>query len=605
MAKKLYPEESVSDIAAAIREKNGSSTTYNVSEMGNAIRDISVNDTFWTQENRNSLATILENVPIVADNADAAASINAIRNSFISMLRGGVTPAEPVLVSISVTPTSITVPSGTTTSQVKDYLTSMTGYYETEGVSGQTTRDLTSELSSATISGTMPTPGNTSTMTISYGGKSTTVSVTVEAAAPTLTGLTATYTGGAVAAGTTLDQLNEVVKATYSDGSTSAALTKGTDYTLSGTLTAGQTNTITVTGSGTYAGFTTTFSVTVEAAASTLTGLTATYTGGTVAAGTTLAQLTEVVKATYSDGSTSAALTKGTDYTLSGTLTAGQANTVTVTGAGTYAGFTTSFSVTVKAESSSVSIAYDTTIPRGGSTIQLYNLSGKPTSAQRGSTTTIELTPSLDWLAEKMPNEYILNANNKIDQTYTFATYAPISVNNNGVHVDKAGTNTNSIDITPTGDVTISSAPFIWILGCGGFWTAPDNAVSKENVYAPVNQQGDTHLTSWTGAVSNLMPIKSGRTYKFNMTLPSKKTRIVFFKWNGTNYVSIGLWKSANMTNGEVSVDCDNLASTPSGLTLVGSTTDAVAFAIDITGTAYNTNVDETLKKCYATIVQR
>lgn len=269
MAKKLYPEESVSDIAAAIREKNGLSTTYNISEMGPAIRDIPVNDTFWTQENRNSLATILENVPIVADNADAAASINTIRNSFISALRGGVTPAEPVLVSISVTPTSITVPSGTTASQVKDYLTSMTGHYETEGVSGQTTRDLTSELSSATVSGTMPTPENTSTMTITYGGKSTTVSVTVEAAAPTLTGLTATYTGGAVAAGTTLSQLTEVVKATYSDGTTSAALTKGTDYTLSGTLTAGQENTVTVTGKGTYAGFTTTFSVTVEAVAPT------------------------------------------------------------------------------------------------------------------------------------------------------------------------------------------------------------------------------------------------------------------------------------------------------------------------------------------------
>lgn len=269
MAKKLYEESSVRDIAVAIREKNGLSTTYNVSEMGAAVRAIPVNDAFWTQENRNSLATVLENVPIVAVNADAAASINTIRNSFISVLRGGVTPAEPVLVSISVTPTSITVPSGTTASKVKDYLTNMTGHYETAGVSGQTTKDLTSELSSATVSGTMPTPGNTSTMTISYGGKSTTVSVTMEKAAPTLTGLSATYTGGMVAAGTTLSQLTEVVKATYSDGTTSAALTKGTDYTLSGTLTAGQTNTVTVTGKGAYAGFTTSFSVMVEGAAST------------------------------------------------------------------------------------------------------------------------------------------------------------------------------------------------------------------------------------------------------------------------------------------------------------------------------------------------
>lgn len=45
MTKKLYPEESVSDIAAAIREKNGLSTTYNISEMGPAIRDIPTSST--------------------------------------------------------------------------------------------------------------------------------------------------------------------------------------------------------------------------------------------------------------------------------------------------------------------------------------------------------------------------------------------------------------------------------------------------------------------------------------------------------------------------------------------------------------------------------
>ena len=45
MTKKLYPEESVSDIAAAIREKNGSSTTYNVSEMGDAVRAIPTSST--------------------------------------------------------------------------------------------------------------------------------------------------------------------------------------------------------------------------------------------------------------------------------------------------------------------------------------------------------------------------------------------------------------------------------------------------------------------------------------------------------------------------------------------------------------------------------
>ena len=469
------------------------------------------------------------------------------------------------------------------------------------------TQTLTSWDNISEINPTVFTDASTSvTAKINYAGLATTQNYTITGikAKPAATTLEATYTGSTnVGTVVTASNWTYVVKDQY-----------GNVIDPGGTLVQSPNSVTLIEGNNTI-GLTLMFSggqvsaqkvIVGVATAPTITGLTVTYDNSTaVAAGTTLDQLNEVVKATYSDGTTSAALTKGTDYTLSGTLTPGQTNTITVTGSGTYAGFTTTFSVTVEAESSSVSIAYDTTIPRGGSTIQLYNLSGKPTSAQRGSTATIELTPSLDWLAEKMPNEYILNAPNKIDQTYTFATYAPISVNNNGVYVDKAGTNTNSIDITPTGDVTISSAPFIWILGCGGFWTSPDSSVGDGNVYAPVNQQGDKHLTSWTGAVSNLMPIKSGRTYKFNMKLSSKKTRIVFFKWNGTNYVSIGLWKSGNMTSGEVSVDCDNLVSTPSNLTLVGSTTDAVAFAIDITGTAYNTNVDETLKKCYATIVQR
>lgn len=40
MAKKLYEESSVQDIAAAIREKNGTATKYKVAEMAGAIREI-------------------------------------------------------------------------------------------------------------------------------------------------------------------------------------------------------------------------------------------------------------------------------------------------------------------------------------------------------------------------------------------------------------------------------------------------------------------------------------------------------------------------------------------------------------------------------------
>ena len=42
MANKLYNEEAIREIAVAIREKNGTATTYNVSEMGQAIRNIPV-----------------------------------------------------------------------------------------------------------------------------------------------------------------------------------------------------------------------------------------------------------------------------------------------------------------------------------------------------------------------------------------------------------------------------------------------------------------------------------------------------------------------------------------------------------------------------------
>lgn len=197
----------------------------------------------------------------------SAQTVTPDAGKYLSKVTVGAVAGEPVLSALGVSPTAVTVPAGTAADGIKSYLTAMSGTYTLTGYAGTLTKDLTSAISSATVSGTMPTAGNTSAMTISYGGKSAIVSVTMEAAAPTLTGLSATYTGGAVAAGTTLSQLTEVVKATYSDGSTSAALTKGTDYTLSGTLTAGQTNTVTVTGAGTYAGFTTSFSVTVEGAA--------------------------------------------------------------------------------------------------------------------------------------------------------------------------------------------------------------------------------------------------------------------------------------------------------------------------------------------------
>ena len=85
-----------------------------------------------------------------------------------------------------------------------------------------------------------------------------------------VSGITAEYSGGPVEAGTTLEQLTGIaVTASYTAPGYTGSVTKiVSGYTLSGDLTAGQDNTITVT----YQGKTATFSVTVEAESSTVTG---------------------------------------------------------------------------------------------------------------------------------------------------------------------------------------------------------------------------------------------------------------------------------------------------------------------------------------------
>lgn len=60
MANKLYEEASIEDIAIALREKNGSTTKYRVSQMGDAVRAITagteINEYLWNQ-----LPTLVEN----------------------------------------------------------------------------------------------------------------------------------------------------------------------------------------------------------------------------------------------------------------------------------------------------------------------------------------------------------------------------------------------------------------------------------------------------------------------------------------------------------------------------------------------------------------
>lgn len=101
-----------------------------------------------------------------------------------------------------------------------------------------------------------PLSNGSATITATCGSVSATCFVTVDIAEGgqvTLTSISATYTGGDVAVGTSLNDLTGItVTAHYSDGSTSNI----TEYTLSGTIVEGE-NTITVS----YGGKTTTFIV--------------------------------------------------------------------------------------------------------------------------------------------------------------------------------------------------------------------------------------------------------------------------------------------------------------------------------------------------------
>ncbi len=98
-------------------------------------------------------------------------------------------------------------------------------------------------------------PGE-NTLTVRFGGKSRTITVTGyrNTSAVTLTGITAQYTGGSIAAGDKLDKAKLKVTALYSDGSSQEVY----DYTVSDDVIREGENTITVT----YQGQTAVFQVT-------------------------------------------------------------------------------------------------------------------------------------------------------------------------------------------------------------------------------------------------------------------------------------------------------------------------------------------------------
>ena len=206
----------------------------------------------------------------------------------------------------------------------------------------------TSTVSSSmyVLSGTLSV--GSSTVTVSYGGKTTTFSVLVSEEQAVLQSITAVFNQGSAVIYTdsSLDDLKPylTVTARYSDSTTQTI----TNYALSGTLTAG-TSIITAS----YGGMTATFNVTVSERSATLQSISATFTQGSAVIYTdsSLNDLKPylVVTARYSDNTTQTV----TGYTLSGTLTAG---TSTITAS--YGGMTDTFSVTVTDSSTPIPSGY-------------------------------------------------------------------------------------------------------------------------------------------------------------------------------------------------------------------------------------------------------
>lgn len=278
------------------------------------------------------LATYADSTTSTITNYSLSGNLNVGTNT-ITVSYGGktttftvnVTQAEATLQSISAVfnQGSVVIYENSSLESLKPYLTVTARY------SDGTTQTVTNY----TLSGTL-TKG-TSTITVSYSGKTATFKVVVTERA-TLQSITATFTQGSTVIYTdsSLDDLKPhlVVTANYSDATTATV----TNYTLSGTLATGI-STITVS----YGGKTTTFNVTVSERP-TLQSITATFTQGSaiIYENSSLNDLKQylVVTATYSDSTTQTV----TDYTLSGTLTAGT-STITVS----YGGKTDTFNVTV------------------------------------------------------------------------------------------------------------------------------------------------------------------------------------------------------------------------------------------------------------------
>lgn len=271
-----------------------------------------------TDEVKQALLTIAQKVAYIDEHGQTY--YDALYNALYP-------PAELVAISAVFAQGGNTVYDTDSLDSLKPYLT-VTGVYD-DGTSKTVTN--------YTLSGTLAE--GSSTITVTASGKTAAFTVSVTHKVAQVTGVTAVFTQGSevIYDNASLDDLKPylVVTASYDDG-TSAAVS---GYTLSGTLAAG-TSTITAS----YGGFSDTFTVTVTERPVTLISITAVFTQGqnVIYDTDSLDALKQylVVTAHYDDNTD----TVVSDYTLSGTLTAG---TSTITAS--YGGKSDTFAVSVTA----------------------------------------------------------------------------------------------------------------------------------------------------------------------------------------------------------------------------------------------------------------
>ena len=445
-----------------------------------------------------------------------------------------------------------------------------------------------SDGSSKTVTGFSftPTTANTTpntTVTISYGGKSTTVSVAVS----TATVSAITITGYTLNNGVTRLYPNDIFTSkgtfkytlAYTDGST-VTKTGNDDLTVSPTsFDSAKTAAVSVYYSavtGVYATYNMTVSENPKV----------TTIGATYSKGTTLDVGTEMTVGLCTISHTSQygdTMTTGYTKDYLGSSTGLEISSYTVV-EGTQTVYvycltddartlSTTFTVTGKAVSSDYTISYDTKLSAGGTEYQQIDTSDAPTLAS--GETTVSLTSSFSKLASSMPNQYFTGSTtaNYLNSSWT-SERAPYIVTTGGATTSGSGSTT----FTPTANVIVHAIPIVFLYGVSGYTT--DTAAVASYNYAPINmmKNSTTHLSSWSTLLTNMWAI-GNRTYTvtFGASAASYSMRIQFWKYDESNSVFqyAGEWKQSSKSANKTATFDANL-SLPTGFTLYPSGTSAI-----------------------------